>query len=162
MEFGVTFKKNIFLKISRIWSKKYFYIFLQNRESLIPLFYTTLPYRLTYISLPSPRASLHYPSFSLFYTILLALYPTLLFLLSILHYTSFSSPSYTTLPFLYPTLPFLLTILHYPSFLDPLITFLLHPTLHFLLPILYCKPLLLSFLHYPSSILIYPSFSSRS
>ena len=81
-----------------------------------PLFYTTLPYRLTYITFTSPihptqpyRLSiLHYPSCSPSYT--------LPFLLSTLHYPSFSLP-YTTIPSLYPALPFhLLSILHYPSF----------------------------------------------
>ena len=91
---------------------------------MIPLFYTTLPYRLTYISLPSPQSIIHYPSFPLFYTILLALHPTLPFLLSILHYTSFSSQSYPILPSLYPTLLFLFSIhrLQYPSFSSPFYT----------------------------------------
>ena len=137
-----------------------------------------------YICLPYRRSSPTYLSFSLFYTILLALHHTLLFLLSILHNTSFSSPSYTTLPspldhtlqtlpFLCPTLLFLLlSILDYPCFsrsytANPL---LLCPTLPFLrlnLPFLFIFILhvfLLSILHYSSFSLSYrlqfPTFSS--
>ena len=123
----------------------------------------TLPYRLTYITLPSP------------------LHPTLLFLLSILHYPS-CSPSYTTLCFSvsYTTLPSplhpLLTVLfisirHYPSFSPSYITLpsLLHPKLPFLLSIRHYSSFMLYFTTlpylYPTlpflliSILHYSSFS---
>ena len=89
----------------------FIHVLLHSLLSLtFPLFYTTLPYRLTYNSLPSPRSILHYPSFSLSYTAnpsfslsyttLTSLCSTLLFLFSILQ---------ATVPFL------LLSFLHYPG-----------------------------------------------
>ena len=105
--------------------------------SSFPLFYTILPYRLTFITLPFPLSST-LPSFSLFYNILLSLHPTLPFLLSNLHCPSFSSPSSTNCPsHFYLTLPFLLSLRHYLSFS-------------------------LSYTTLPFLILYYPSFSSPS
>ena len=126
------------------------------------LFYTILP------SLSSLSYRVHYPFFLIFYTIIpfcltyitlsSPLHPTLPFLLSILH------SMYTILPALYFTLPtfslnlhyppFLLSIQHYPSFS------LSYTTLsYFLDPLL--PLLLISILHYPSfsmSYTVHPSF----
>ena len=104
---------------------------------MIPLFYTTLPYRLTY----TLASLLLDPS----YTTLPSLYSTLSFLLSILHYPSFPL-SYTAILFLHPELPFfLLSIVQYPSFsLSYTILPSLHPTLHLLLSILHYSSFSLS------------------
>ena len=75
------------------------------------IFYERQTYWFLKFSMTYYGSNLH--SFFLSFTTLPSpLHPTLPFLLSILHYPSFSSPSYTVISTFHPTLPFLLLSIH--------------------------------------------------